>query len=208
MKAVEKKRNEGVLTLTRSAARVLLRPFFRLETEGASRLPKKGAFILLPKHQRWEDIPLLSLATPRPLYYVAKHELFANPVSNWFLRSLGGLPLNREHPLESRTTLRAVIAHLKEGEAVVVFPEGTYYRNRMGKGNVGVVRLILSKVSAAFFPVGVQYTEGALRTTVHVRFGEPLHMNKSENPTEFLDRTLRTIGELSGLRGPSAGMTG
>lgn len=150
----------------------------------------------------------MSLAAPRPLYYVAKHELFRNPASNWFLRSLGGLPLNRERPLESRGTLRAVIAHLKEGEAVVVFPEGTYHRNRMGKGNVGVVRLVLSKVSVPFFPVGVEYAKAASRTTVHVRFGEPLRMNSRENAAEFLERTLRTIGELSGLRRASAGMTG
>ena len=96
-------------------------PFFRLETDGIENLPQKSAFILLAKHQRWEDIPLLSLATPIPLYYVAKYDLFKNPISNWFLRSLGGIPLNRQRPLESRRSLQAIIGFLKKGEGVVVF---------------------------------------------------------------------------------------
>ena len=86
----------------RNVARTFLFPFFRLNITGKENLPRKSAFVLLPKHQRWEDIPLLGLSTPRPLYYLAKHELFKNALGNWFFRGLGGVPLNRERPLESR----------------------------------------------------------------------------------------------------------
>lgn len=55
--------------------------------------------------------PILSI-------YVAKHELFTNPLSNWFLGSLGGIPLNRDRPLESRRSIRAMIEFLREGEGV------------------------------------------------------------------------------------------
>ena len=61
-------RKKGLLQVFKFLARILLLPFFRLETDGLHNLPRDSAFILLPKHQRWEDIPLLGLATPRPLY--------------------------------------------------------------------------------------------------------------------------------------------
>jgi hypothetical protein len=84
-------RSEWVYRLTRIIARLLLAPFFRVVVSGLENLPAESAFILLPKHQRWEDIPLLTLATPRRLYYVAKHELFKNPLGSWYVTSLGGI---------------------------------------------------------------------------------------------------------------------
>jgi len=76
-----RERKAFVFGLTRIAAKLCLYPFFRIQVYGLENLPGKNAFILLPKHQRWEDIPLLSLATPRPLYYIAKHELFMKKIA-------------------------------------------------------------------------------------------------------------------------------
>jgi 1-acyl-sn-glycerol-3-phosphate acyltransferase len=177
---------------------MLLSPFFALRVEGAENLPRKSAFVLLPKHQRWEDIPLLSLATPRPLYYVAKNELFQNPLAHWYLTALGGLPLNRQRPLESRRSMKAVIQFLKEGEGVVVFPEGTYYRDRMGPGHAGIIRLVLSRLALPFVPVGIRYRKTGLRTRVLVRFGQPFQTEKDTRYEVLLDRMMGEIAALSG----------
>lgn len=192
-------RNDQVLRATRATGRILLSPFFRLETEGAENLPKDCAFVLLPKHQRWEDIPLLSLASPRPLYYVAKYELFRNGLSAWFIRSLGGIPLNRKKPLESRRALKAVIGHLRQGEGMVVFPEGTYYRGTVGPGQQGVVRLILSRIQLPFVPVGIQYSPGA-RTPVRIRFGEKFYGKDYGSAAAFVEGMMGEIARLSGLK--------
>lgn len=192
-------RKNWVFWATKAACRILLPPFFYLETDGMENLPQESAFILLPKHQRWEDIPLLSLATPRPLYYVAKYDLFKNPLGNWFFRSLGGIPLNRQRPLESRRSLEAIIEFLKKGEGVVVFPEGTYYRNKMGPGHVGIVRLIISRLSLPFIPVGMNYSGKGARTLVRINFGKALYADSAASPGSFLDNVMKEIGELSGL---------
>jgi len=192
-------RRGWVFWITKIAGRVLLSPFFRLKTGGVNNLPQKSAFILLPKHQRWEDIPLLGLATPRPLYYIAKSELFTNPLSNWFLRSLGGIPLNRQRPLESRHSLKSLVSLLREGEGAAVFPEGTYYSNKMGPGHVGMVRLILSRVTPPFIPVGVRYSRKGFRTLVQIKYGKTFYAESGTSPGELLDRMMKQIAELSGL---------
>jgi 1-acyl-sn-glycerol-3-phosphate acyltransferase len=192
-------RKGWVFWITRAMARMLFSPFFRLETGGVTNLPKTSAFIFLVKHQRWEDIPLLALATPRPLYYIAKHELFRNPLGSWFLTSLGGIPLNRERPLESRRSLQATIEFLKKGEGVVVFPEGTYYRGKMGRGHAGMVRLILSRLSLPFLPVGVKYSRKGWRTLVQIKFGEIYHADSETSARAFLDHMMGKIAQLSGL---------
>jgi 1-acyl-sn-glycerol-3-phosphate acyltransferase len=186
--------------IMRNVARILLFPFFCLKTSGKENLPRKSAFVLLPKHQRWEDIPLLGLGSPRPLYYLAKNELFKNPLSNWFFRGLGGIPLNRERPLESREFLRAMIEILKRGEGFVVFPEGTYYRGRVGAARVGVIRLILSHLDLPFIPVGINYLRKGWRVVVTINFGKPVYADSRASASEFLDLVMADIAKLSGLR--------
>lgn len=192
-------RKEGLFRVFRYLTRLLLWPFFRLETRGVQHLPEDSAFILLVKHQRWEDIPLLGLATPRPLYYIAKTELFKNAVSNWFISALGGIPLNRQRPLESRRFLQAAIAFLQKGEGIVIFPEGTYYRDKMGPGQAGMVKFVLSRLELPLIPVGIAYITGGRRTGVRINFGKAYLAGPSLAADAVVDRMMTEIAALSGL---------
>ena len=192
-------RNEWVYRITKIIAKCYLAPFFRMVVSGLENLPAETAFILLPKHQRWEDIPLLALATPRRLYYVAKHELFKNPLGSWFVTSLGGIPLNRKRPFESRRFLTATIDFLEKGEGVVVFPEGTYFNNVMGPGQAGMVRFILTRLSLPFIPVGIIYTRQNRRFLVRINFGKKFHVAAGVSVNTFIDDMMDEIAELSGL---------
>ncbi len=193
-------RKERLCRVIRAFSRVSFSLFYRLEIEGDESLPREKAFILLPKHQCWQDIPIIGLATPRPLYYIAKHELFKNRFAAWFLKSLGGIPLNREQPLKSRGSIRAMIEFLENGEGVVVFPEGTYYKNKMGPGKTGMVRLFVSRLSFPLIPVGVNYSRRGFRVLVRVRFGKPIYPYVETAPNSILDRVMKKIALLSGLR--------
>ena len=192
-------RNEGFFKLIKILVRVLLWPFFRIEVGGLKNLPRDRAFILLSKHQRWEDIPLLSLATPRPLYYIAKYELFKNALSYRFFSALGGIPLNRQRPLESRRFLQATIQLLEKGEGIVIFPEGTYYRNKMGPGQTGMVRFVLSRLKLPFIPVGINYATNRWRTHVRINFGKAFHTDPTLAADTFVNCMMKEIAALSGL---------
>lgn len=180
--------------------RIALCPFYHIEIEGRERLPRENAFVLLPKHQCWQDIPLIALATPRPLYYIAKYELFRNRLAGWFLESLGGIPLNREEPMKSRASIRAMMGFLKNGEGVVIFPEGTYYKNRMGPGKSGMLRLIISRLAFPLIPAGVHYRRQYPRTAVRICFGDPIYPDESIPTSRVLSRVMKEIAALSGLR--------
>ena len=192
-------RRDWAVKITISASRVLLAPSFCLKTEGIENLPRKQAVILLPKHQRWEDIPLISIAASRPLYYVAKQELFRNPISRRFLKSVGGLPLDRKSPMKSRESLYDMIELLKSGEGVVIFPEGTYYRDKMGPGQLGMIRMVLSRLDIPFIPVGIRYTKNRWRTNVKIKFGSALRMDSGGVVGEFTRLIMDEIARLSGF---------
>jgi 1-acyl-sn-glycerol-3-phosphate acyltransferase len=192
-------RNEGFFRILKIFVRLWLTPFFRMEVGGLKNLPRDRAFILLSKHQRWEDIPLLSLATPRPLYYIAKYELFKNALSNRFFSALGGIPLNRRRPLESRRFLQATIQLLEKGEGVVIFPEGTYYRNKMGPGQTGMIKFVLSRLKLPFIPVGINYAANGWRTRVRINFGKAFHTDPTVAAESFVRHMMEEIAALSGL---------
>jgi 1-acyl-sn-glycerol-3-phosphate acyltransferase len=185
--------------IIRTAARVYLALFFEIHIEGQESVPKRGSFILLPKHQRWEDIPLLGLASPVPLYYVAKNELFTTRLSSWFMTSLGGIPLDRRRPLASRNSIKALVGLLKEGAGVVVFPEGTYYENCMGSGQVGLIRLVHSRINVPFIPTGIRYSGKGMRRRVEIKFGKTVSWEPSMEPEAFLASAMKEIRVLSGL---------
>jgi 1-acyl-sn-glycerol-3-phosphate acyltransferase len=192
-------RKGPVVACVKVLARVCLSPFFRLRTQGVENVARQGPVVLMPKHQRWEDIPLLGLAAPCPLYYVAKQELFVHPVSGWFITALGGIPLNRQRPLESRQAIRVLQRLMEDGERIVLFPEGTYFRGRMGAGRVGLLRLLRSRVHGVYLPVGIRYGRERVRKTVEVRFGSPIPEDSSLPVEAFLERIMGEIARLSGL---------
>jgi 1-acyl-sn-glycerol-3-phosphate acyltransferase len=133
------------------------------------------------------------------LYYVAKYELFLNPVSRWFVSSLGGIPLNRSRPLESRQSLKTMLELLEKGEGIVIFPEGTYYRRRMGPGHVGLIRMIQSRSKVPFIPVGINYAGKGARTLVEINFGKAVFEGSSNRVETFLDQMMKEIARLSGF---------
>jgi 1-acyl-sn-glycerol-3-phosphate acyltransferase len=188
-----------IFRLTRAVARLFLYPLFKIQVKGLENIPERSAFILLPKHQRWEDIPLLGVAFQKPLYYVAKHKLFERPVRKWVLSSLGGIPLNRERPLESRQSFKMILRLLEEGAGLVIFPEGTYYREEMGPGHKGLLRMIINRMDVPLIPAGIVYSKRGRRTLAAIKIGRPLYENPSMSVDGIMDIAIKDIARLSGL---------
>lgn len=92
-----------------------------------------------------------------------------------------------------------MVEFLEKGEGVVIFPEGTYFRNAMGPGRTGIVRHIIPRLTLPFIPVGINYSGKGCRTLVRINFGKPIYAHSEISPDELLDRIMKDIGELSGL---------
>ncbi len=192
-------RSPFAVGLIRFASRVALCPFFNIQIAGLQNIPGKGSFILLPKHQRWEDTPILAITIKRPLYYIAKIELFNNPISGWFISSIGGIPLNRRRPTRSRHSFGAMLRLLEKGEGIVIFPEGTYFKERMGPGHSGLIRMIFSHLDTNFLPVGIRYIKGRGRILVKLSIGKSVRNESYGDAQEITDYIMKEIARLSGL---------
>ena len=189
-------RSRPLVAITRCLAFLWLSIFFKIEVLGLGNIPEKGA-VIAAKHRRWEDIPLLALALPIDLYYLAKVELFLGPLKRRIMDSLGGISINRLRPIESRASLRRLGEILAMGKSVVVFPEGTYFRHSMGQGRQGALRFTVSRFGCPVVPVGVEYLKGFMRTRVVVRVGRPVDETLAFE--ELQAKVMAQIAELSGF---------
>jgi 1-acyl-sn-glycerol-3-phosphate acyltransferase len=185
-----------------------LRAIYRINVEGRENIPSAGPGILLPKHQYWTDIPIVSLAAWRPVSYIAKQELFVFPGIRHFLTALGGIPLDRGNPVKTLDSFRHLEKLLKEKEFIVLFPEGTYYPNCMGRGKHRLIERILrvqekmewrEDQAIPFIPVGIRYREKRMRTEVQVNIGKPFLSDGKAPAQEFTGAIVGEIAKLSGL---------
>jgi 1-acyl-sn-glycerol-3-phosphate acyltransferase len=102
---------------------VFMRLLFGLESWGAEHVPTVGPVLLVANHASVLDPPLVGGAARRPLSFLAKAELFDVPLFGGLIRRLGACPLRREGP--DAGALRAALRVLRDGGALLVFPEGT-----------------------------------------------------------------------------------
>ncbi len=172
----------GVNPLLYLLVRAILLPFFlvyfRLERIGAEHIPRSGPLILAANHRSFLDPFVIGALTRRPVYYVAKRELFEHRFQAWLLNGLGAFPIDRGAGDEdAMATARAILAR---GECVVIFPEGTRVRpGPLGRPRRGVGRLAL-ETGARVVPLAVIGTEDVRRglrvrpRKVSIRCGAPL----------------------------------
>ena len=155
----------GVNPLIYWAARLVLVPFFRLyfrlEGVGAEHLPRSGPLLLASNHRSFLDPFVIGAIVRRPVYYVAKRELFQSRTQAWFLNALGAFPIDRgAGDREALATAREILAR---GDCVVIFPEGTRVRRGpLGQAHSGIGRLAL-ETGARVAPLAVIGTEDVRR---------------------------------------------
>jgi 1-acyl-sn-glycerol-3-phosphate acyltransferase len=152
----------------------ILRIGFRFRVVGAEKVPRSGGLIVAANHISNLDPPILGVASPRPVSYMAKKELFPMPVLKWMLPRLNAFPVDRA--AGGTAAIRASLRMLKEGRVVGIFPEGG--RNVTGTNE--------EKAGAAFLAAasGVPVVPAAIVGTRRLRpfgritviFGDPLRV--------------------------------
>jgi 1-acyl-sn-glycerol-3-phosphate acyltransferase len=186
---------------------------YRVRVHGAERIPSAGACILAANHDSLLDPFVLGCATSRPVRYMAKAELWNNPVAGWLMDGLGAFPVRRAAGDKGATT-RAVEL-LQAGEVVGIFPEGTALPYRRKTWGRGAARLAL-ETGAPIVPIALLHTERALRPArpkigfpvLEVLVAPPITVEPARatvaRARELTHRLEETIAELRRPYGPPA----
>jgi 1-acyl-sn-glycerol-3-phosphate acyltransferase len=153
------RRRAPVYALAKLVVPPVIRFWVRLDCQGLHHIPRQGPVIIAANHISYFDPLCLAVfidAAGREVRFLAKSELYRNPLLGWVLRSAGQIPVYRESRDAARS-LQDAVAAMREGAAVAIYPEGTTTRNpdfSPMKAKTGVARLA-ALTGAPVVPVGM-----------------------------------------------------
>lgn len=173
----------------------LVRPLFYLlfpyKISGLENLPEQDGkpLILCSNHiSNIDPVFLLMGFKNRPIYYMAKAELFKGPIATWFFSNVfGAFPVNRGKG--DTVSLDTAERLVREGKLMGIFPEGTRSKDgTLGRAKSGAA-LIASRTGASILPIAIKTKGQKVRlfqkTFIYVGkslSSEELHLNNPESP--------------------------
>lgn len=159
---------------------VLMAVFWRFRWWGAQNVPQTGGMLLVCNHQSYLDLIALGVALPRRQFHsMARASLFKNPVFAALIRSLNAFPVDQNGSMKA---MRTAIERLKQGQVVLIFPEGS----RTADGRLAPFERGISLVIRRARPIIVPAAVDGLydiwpihgccpgRGRAGVKFGEPI----------------------------------
>ncbi|MFN8015097.1 MAG: lysophospholipid acyltransferase family protein [Acidimicrobiia bacterium] len=133
---------------------------YRPKIYGKNNIPKTGGVLIVPNHRAMLDIPILGCATFRPLRFMAKIDLFKNRFVKWYFETNGSFSVDKESG--DPKAIKKAVNVLKDGDALVIFPEGKRNRGEsVGELTPGV-GFLASKTNVPIIPVGIAGLDKAI----------------------------------------------
>ena len=131
------------------------RLFFKIKFFGVENIPPQGACIITPNHVTYADPIWITIPVKRRIYYMAWDKPFRIPVLGLLMRMFGAFPVNLDVAADA-SAQREAIELLRNGSALVIFPEGG--RTRTGKlmpFKMGAFRMALAH-GVPIVPVSIE----------------------------------------------------
>lgn len=148
--------------------------FFGIKVRGKENLPAEGGVVLMSNHISAYDPPLLAAIFSRPVRFMAKKELFKNPIMRFVLYLADAFPVDRSK--NDITAVKNALSVIRNGEVLGIFPEGTRRpEGKLGTPKSGSVMLAI-KSGAPIVPIGIKNVKKDGVITVNI--GEPFTMEK------------------------------
>ncbi|MBW7996233.1 MAG: 1-acyl-sn-glycerol-3-phosphate acyltransferase [Candidatus Glassbacteria bacterium] len=173
-----KKLNNIIYSFSKWLVRVVFRLAFGYRYEGRGNIPSAGPLIIASNHCSYFDPPTVGAAVSRPIYFMAKTELFANPFYGGLIRYFHSVPVRRGGmDWKAMENLKRI---LKEDGVLIMFPQGTRRAEgaELGKPKFGV-GMLAQETQATIIPtfmVGTGRLKDAFlrRRPMRVYYGEPI----------------------------------
>ncbi|MDO4584853.1 MAG: lysophospholipid acyltransferase family protein [Planctomycetia bacterium] len=177
--------------------------WFRISYRHWERVPRTGAVILIANHQSFLDPPLIGIGLTRYCHFMARKTLFRG-LFGWHLRNLNAFPISQDgNPIGGiKETLRL----LKQGEAVVIFPEGSRSFDGKLQPFQGGILTVAKRAKVPIVPCAIRGAYEALPRgskfpkprKIIVTYGQPIPVEEIQkmSETELLEQLTQKVRNL------------
>ena len=191
MKSFRKGYDGMLLKFVLFLVKCLMYTMFRLHVHGKENLPSEGSIIVALNHKSLWDPVLAISVLPRRLNFMAKKELFKNPVLRAILKWAGAFPVNRG--ASDLGAIKMSLSILRDGRALAIFPEGTRVGEDQPHTAKAGVAMIAEKTGAPIVPVAIAGKYRFL-SKVDLYIGEPISV-KSKDGSKLSGEELQQISD-------------
>lgn len=188
-------------------SRFFLRPIvsavWGFRANGADAIPASGPVIIASNHiSNWDPI-LVSLGCRRVVHFMAKDELFRNPLAAAFFGAVNAIPIRRG--VLDRRALRAVSELLRDGNILLMFPGGTRDRSGEVRDPKSGVGFIACMNEAPVVPACITGASSLARsfingTKLEVSFGPPIAPSRTNSIDGYRAFSRRIADEIGRLK--------
>ena len=187
--------------LAKSALAGLFGWWFDVSVSGAEHMPASGPVVVCMNHESMLDVPAVAVASPRPITFMAKRELFRSPIGARAMGRLGAFSVDRE--LFDLRAIRIGLEIVRRGQVLGMYPEGTRTPRVLQPFLPGAAWIALS-TGAPLLPCGIAGTEVALprgsripkRVPVQVTFAPLIPVEQVDDPVKRRTEAERLASEL------------
>ncbi|UYF99494.1 1-acyl-sn-glycerol-3-phosphate acyltransferase [Halomonas sp. GD1P12] len=183
----------------RHAIYITMRASYRLRVHGREHLPARGAALVVCNHVSFMDALVLGGASPRPLRFVMDQPIYDSPWLKWWFLLVGAIPVESERrtPAGLRRTLGKISEALRDGEVVMIFPEGRLTPDGEVQAFRRGLETMLSRDNVPVVPAGLAGLWGSwasrcngpafkkwprrFRARVQVTFGPPIMAQEAQD---------------------------
>ena len=145
--------------------------------ENKEKLPKDQNYVLVAPHRTWcEPLYLAVAGSPKKFSFMAKKELFKNPVLRFILKHANAFPVDREKPGPS--AIKTPVKILKNSDlSLIMFPSGTRHSSELKGGVALIAKMGRVPIVPSVYQGPLTLKELFKRKKVTVRFGEPIDIS-------------------------------
>jgi len=186
--------------------------FYDYSTSGSENIPPTGSVLLAANHVSFYDPPVIGAHANRQLNYFARDSLFKGLLGR-LIQSIGTIPVNRE--AADIKSLKTIFKVLKNGGAIVIFPEGTRSDNGKLTEPKSGTGMIACKSQSTIIPIhifgtyevyGRHHKIPQLGGSIHVCYGSPVETSTidpgSDHPDRYQEASRRIMAEIAKLKAP------
>ncbi|CAM4358490.1 lysophospholipid acyltransferase family protein [Weissella hellenica] len=166
----------------------------RYKLLGTDKLPT-GNYILVGPHRTWWEPIFFALAGwPHRFSFMAKKELFKNPILRWILIHANAFSVDRDHPGPS--AIKTPVQNLKKTDlSLIMFPSGSRHSEEMKGGALIIAKLSGVPLVPIVYQGPVKFSGLFKRKNVTMAFGDPIYIDKrtkiNEETTSEFGNTLQ-----------------